>query len=160
MNSRQSNCSAGSCKATTYLLRSEVTTTQVMPRQILFFGSESCTFDDREPKQLTLTCCAVMQHRLVLSNQPGSQSLQYRVWRDAWQQIRYQSQLQGQTLLIRQQSKRLQFASHSFHMHYWNLQATRRLIVAVEQPVSAETVMTLKIWFPQTSAEMPRSDPF
>lgn len=103
---------------------------------------------------------AGMCNRLSSTHQLSSQYHNTMSGRDIWQQIRDQSQTQTQRHLMQEHCKRLQLASHAFHMQYWNMQCTRRLVYAVQLPVSLQAVLTLKLWSPQTAAEMPRSDPF
>ena len=97
---------------------------------------------------------------LAFINQLSSQHQNNTAGRDVWQQIKEQSQNQSQKHLMQQHCKRLQLASHACHMQYWNMQCTRRLLYAVQLPVGLQTVLVLKLWSPQTAAEMPRSDPF
>ena len=85
---------------------------------------------------------------------------QYQGWHESWQQIQHLSHLEIHARLKQQQATMLQLASHDFHMQYWNMQCTRRLVCAVHFPLSPVRVLTLKVWSAQTRSTMPRLDFF
>ncbi|KAL0041786.1 hypothetical protein WJX79_004512 [Trebouxia sp. C0005] len=107
-----------------------------------------------------LTFVRELYHKEILQQlQVGSQHReQYKCWHESWQRIQTYSKYQTQIHQKQQHAATLQLASQKFHLQYWNMQHTRHLVGSLMFTIGLQQI-TFKVWSPQTSSGMPRSDP-
>lgn len=108
--------------------------------------------------QMGIWRAGLMQKLHKDSQQIAVLDKQYRCWRDSWQQVHRHSCHHTRMHLKQQHRTVLQLASHEFHLQYWNMQRTRRLVASVEVSAGLQCKVAVKLWSPQTSADMPRLD--
>jgi len=110
-------------------------------------------------QRLGAVCCAEMMQRLQVGSQHHSAiHEQYRCWHESWQRIQSYSRYQTHVHQKQHYAIMLQLASQEFHLQYWNMQQTRHLVGSLQFGIGLHQIK-FKVWSPQTSSDMPRSDP-